>query len=195
MSRTATREELIRVGTEIIAQQGFNTTGLNALLSTAGVPKGSFYYYFRSKEHFGLAIIEEVAKAYARQIDSFLGNEEVPPLQRVRNYLEAGMAAMGRCECRRGCLIGNLGQELASQNETFRTRLEAVFRSWKGRFARCLDEARRAGEIPKDSDVDQLADFLVTGWEGASLHAKVARSIEPMQTFIDVLFGKVLRPA
>jgi TetR/AcrR family transcriptional repressor of nem operon len=193
MSRTATREELIRVGTEIIAQQGFNTTGLNAVLSTAGVPKGSFYYYFRSKEDFGLAVIEEVAKAYARQIDSFLQNEEVSPLHRVRNYLEAGMAAMGRCECRRGCLIGNLGQELASRNETFRTRLAAVFRSWKSQFARCLEEAKQAGEIPKNSDVDELADFLVTAWEGASLHAKVTRSIEPMQTFIDVLFSSVLK--
>jgi TetR/AcrR family transcriptional repressor of nem operon len=195
MNRMATREELIRVGTEIIAQQGFNATGINAVLSKAGVPKGSFYYYFRSKEDFGLAVIEEVAKAYANQIDRFLKDDKVSPLQRIRNYLEAGMAVLGQYECTRGCLMGNLGQELASTNETFRAQLDAVFRSWKARFARCLEEAKKAGEIPQESDVDELTDFLVTGWEGASLQAKVTKSIQPMQAFVDILFGKVLKPA
>jgi TetR/AcrR family transcriptional repressor of nem operon len=193
MGRTATREELIKVGTEIIAQQGFNITGINAVLSTAGVPKGSFYYYFASKVDFGLAVIDYFAKAYANQIDSFLKYAKVSPLQRIRNYLEAGAAAMGHCQFTRGCPIGHLSQELACQNEKFRTRLDAVFESWKQRYARCLEEARDAGEIPQESDVNQLAELLLTGWEGASLRAKVSKSVEPMQAFIEVLFSKVLK--
>jgi len=193
MTRTATREELIKVGTEIIAQQGFNTTGINAILRAAGVPRGSFYYYFASKDDFGLAVIDHFAEAYASQIDSFLKDDGVAPLQRMRNYLEAGMATISYCQFTRGCPIGHLSQELASQNEKFRTRLNAVFRSWKQRYAQCLDAARDAGEIPQDSDVDQLAELLLTGWEGASLRAKVARSIEPMQAFTEVFFDKVLK--
>ncbi|HKH20798.1 MAG TPA: TetR family transcriptional regulator C-terminal domain-containing protein [Gammaproteobacteria bacterium] len=193
MTRTATREELIKVGTEIIAQQGFNTTGINAILRAAGVPRGSFYYYFASKDDFGLAVIDHFAEAYASQIDSFLKDDGVAPLQRMRNYLEAGMATISYCQFTRGCPIGHLSQELASQNEKFRTRLNAVFRSWKQRYAQCLGAARDAGEIPQDSDVDQLAELLLTGWEGASLRAKVARSIEPMQAFTEVFFDKVLK--
>ena len=57
MKRTHKRDDLIRVGRDLIVRQGFNATGLSDILTTAGVPKGSFYYYFESKEDFGLAII------------------------------------------------------------------------------------------------------------------------------------------
>jgi len=58
MARTNTREEIIRKGAELIHAQGFNATGLKQILQVAGIPKGSFYFYFKSKEDFGLAIID-----------------------------------------------------------------------------------------------------------------------------------------
>lgn len=191
--RTDTREELIRVGTEIIAEKGFNTTGIEAVLKTAGVPKGSFYYYFPSKEAFGLAVIDHFALDYRQKLDSYLKNQRFSPLTRIRRYLEAGIGAMDDRQCSRGCPIGNLGQELAGQNEKFRTRLEQVFICWRQRFAECLEAARQAGEIGADSDVEQLAEFLLMGWEGASLRAKVTKSVKPMQDFITILFNKVLK--
>lgn len=193
MNRTATREELIKAGMEIIARQGFNSTGINAVLQAAGVPKGSFYYYFPSKNDFGLAVIDYFSDSYASQIDRFLSDDKISPLQRIRNYLEAGVTAIEQCHFTRGCPIGHLSLELASQNEKFRTRLSAVFRSWKERYAQCLKAARDAGEIPQDSDVDQLAELLLTGWEGASLRAKVAQSAESMQVFIDIFFNKAVK--
>lgn len=193
MTRTATRDELIKVGTEIIALHGFNTTGLNAVLSTAGVPKGSFYYYFASKEEFGLAVIENFAADYAAKLDSFLLNEKFTPLQRIRNYLKDGVSGMTQCQCMRGCPIGNLSLELAGHNETFRARLDAVFRDWHKRFTRCFAEAREAGEIAADVDVKQLADVMLSGWEGAILRAKVMKSAAPMRTFVEVFFNKLLR--
>ena len=191
--RADTRDELIRVGTELIAERGFNTTGIESVLKAARVPKGSFYYYFASKDDFGLAVIDGFASEYARRLDAFLGNREFSPLQRIRNYLQAGIAAMGDCRCAKGCPIGNLGQEMANRNELFRIRLEAVFQGWKRRFADCLEEAKEAEEISQDSDVGQLAEFLLAGWEGASLRGKVTKSVKPMEDFVQVLFDKVLR--
>lgn len=192
MNRRTTRDELIQVGKTIIAQQGFNTTGLNAVLSTAGVPKGSFYYYFPSKEEFGLAVIDALAADYAQQLDSFLADDTASPLQRLRRYLEHGAATMSECACRHGCPIGTLSQELAAQNELFRVRLDSVFCAWKAKFARCLAAAKAAGELPADSDSDQLAEFLLAGWQGALLRAKATQSPAPLQTFIQVLFERVL---
>ncbi len=192
MNRTATRDELIKVGTEIISQQGFNTTGLNAVLTTAGVPKGSFYHYFQSKEDFGLAVIEEFADVYNVKMQSFLQNSKFTPLKRIRNYLEEGIKNMRACECQKGCLIGSLGQEMAGQNEEFRHRLAGIFQEWSVYFNDCLEEARLAGEISKDSDTKELAEFILTGWQGASLRAKVTKSVKPMKSFINLLFSKIL---
>lgn len=193
MSRAQTREELIQVGTEIIALHGFGPTGINAVLSTAGVPKGSFYYYFSSKEDFGLAIIDAAAADYAARIDSFLSDANYPPLERIRNYMTAGMAQLGAGQCKRGCLLGSLGQELSSHNETFRARLDAVFKNWKQRFSRCLDEARSVGDLAADSNTGPLAEFLLSGWQGAILRAKMSQSTAPLQAFIDTVFGQVLK--
>ena len=79
MTRIETRQSLIQVGTDVIGSHGFNPTGLNTVLKTAGVPKGSFYYYFASKEEFGLAIIDEFAVAYNDKIAHFLNNESLSP--------------------------------------------------------------------------------------------------------------------
>jgi TetR/AcrR family transcriptional repressor of nem operon len=192
MSRTATREELIKAGAEIIAQQGFNSTGLNAVLSSAGVPKGSFYYYFPSKEDFGLAVIDEFGESYNNRMRSYLQNKNVAPLKRIRNYMEDGIKSMETCACKRGCLIGSLGQELAGQNEVFRKRLADIFQEWSDYFTDCLEEAKAAGEIAKDSNTKELADLILNGWQGASLRAKVTKSVKPMKSYVKMLFTKIL---
>jgi TetR/AcrR family transcriptional repressor of nem operon len=196
MTRTETRKELIRAGCEIIACQGFNSTGINAVLAAAGVPKGSFYYYFANKEDFGLAVIDDFEAEHSARLDSLLKDEAVAPLQRIRNYFQAGLEDMVAYDYGRGCPIGNLGQELAAQNEVFRTRLDQAFARWRKRFADCLEAARVAGEIDAETDVERLAEFLLASWEGATLRAKVTRSTAPMQAFVDLFFRRVLeRPA
>jgi TetR/AcrR family transcriptional regulator, transcriptional repressor for nem operon len=187
-----TKRQIIRIGSEIFGQSGFNATGLDAVLRRAKVPKGSFYYYFQSKEKFGLAVIDQCAQEYSDRIRSFLSDRTYSPLSRLRNYLESRKRIIEHNECRAGCLIGNLGQELASQNETFRKRLNEIFDEWKEQFAACLEEAIAKGELKRTADVDLLAGFLLNGWEGAILRSKVMKSSKPMQDFIELLFRKVL---
>lgn len=195
MTRIETRQRLIQVGSDVIVNHGFNPTGLNTVLKTAGIPKGAFYYYFASKEDFGLAIIDEFAADYAKKIASFLHNETVSPLQRIRHYLQNGLETIQQNQCKRGCLIGTLGQELSSQNETFRTRLDEVFEGWKQQFSECLKLAVKQGELAKTTDIEQLSEFILSGWQGAILRAKMHSSISPLQAFIDTLFNRVLTAA
>lgn len=187
-----TRAELIRVGGDIIAHRGFNSTGINAVLKEAGVPKGSFYYYFASKEDFGLAVIDGFAADYNAQLDRTLGNHALPPLERIRSYLEMGIADMRSCDYCRGCLIGNLGQELAGQNESFRLRLDSIFSDWQARFAQCLEAAQERGDIDAGADPRALAQLLQMGWQGATLRAKVSKSVEPMAQFATMYFEQIL---
>lgn len=192
MTRIETRKLLIDVGTRVIGNQGFNPTGLSTLLQTAGVPKGSFYYYFASKEDFGLAIIDETATEYAELIAGYLQDERFTPLTRIRHYLQSGLERIRDGQCKRGCLIGTLGQELSTQSETFRARLDGVFEGWKQQFSICLQAAKTSGELPADVDVMQLAEFLLSGWQGAILRAKMQQNVAPLEAFISLIFLYVL---
>ena len=185
------RDELIQVGKEIIVRKGFKSTGLNDILTNANIPKGSFYYYFASKEDFGLAIVDVFAKEYRQRLETVLGDRTYSPLTRLRNYFELKIADMEASKCTDGCLIGNLAQELSSQNELFRDRLNEVFAEWEQYFVRCLQAAYEAGEISSNCHGD-LAKFILSSWEGAILQAKVTKSVLPMQTFVDVLFTQIL---
>jgi TetR/AcrR family transcriptional regulator, transcriptional repressor for nem operon len=163
-------------------------------LQLAKVPKGSFYHYFPSKEAFGLAVIDRFAEGYERFVCAFLQEPGVAPLQRLRNYFDAVAQAVGLEEdgCVRGCLIGNLGQELAAQNETFRLRLEEIFGVWLGHLAVTLDQARAAEEIASDLDSRCMAGVVLSGLQGALLRSKVQRSAQPIRELTAVLFDRLL---
>lgn len=193
MEKRDTREHILRVGMDLIARQGFNATGIGAVLSRAQVPKGSFYHYFPSKEAFGLAIIDRFAERYEAGLLGFLRDERCAPLERIRAYLEDVAGRLDEGGCERGCLAGNLGQELAACNETFRLRLKQLFDSWQEHFAACLAAARDHGQpLPKVDD-RELAGVILNGLEGAILRAKVQSSAHPVREFTTVLFSHLLR--
>lgn len=193
MNKQTKKADIIDIGTELFAVKGYNATGIDAVLKQAGIPKGSFYNYFSSKEDFGLAIIDQFADQYETKLASFFDDARVEPLQRLRNYFEHSLEHLTENEFTKGCLIGNLGQELADQNERFRARLAEIFHTWKQRFAACLAEAQEQGRLAADLDADILAEFTLAAWEGAILRAKVMKSPQPIQHFIDTLFATVLR--
>lgn len=187
------RTDIIRAGMGIMARQGFNSTGIDAILKQAKVPKGSFYHYFPSKQEFGLSVLDHFAAGIDRIFASFLSDETAPPLTRLRNCLESLVARFEGNNCSIGCLAANIGQEMADQSEEFREKLVQIFRSWIRHFEKCLREARNAGEIPADLSPECVAEFFLSGFEGALLMSKVMKSPVPLRNFIDVFFGRVLK--
>ena len=193
MSKESTKTALLDAGKRVFLERGYNHSGIEAILQEAGVPKGSFYYYFDSKEDFGLQVINRCTQEYAAHLERFLGDRGLQPLDRLRHYFESIIQRLESQQCRNGCLVGNLSQELADQSEVFRARLEEVFEEWCGRYAACLEEAQRAGDIPAHLDARELAEFCLNSWQGSVLRAKAARNTAPLRVFLNVLFGQVLR--
>jgi TetR/AcrR family transcriptional repressor of nem operon len=183
------RQNLLRAGVAVLTEQGFASVGIDAMLRSAGVPKGSFYYYFDSKEAFGLALIDAYAEYFAAKLDHWFLDGSCAPLARLRNFIDDARQGMARYEFRRGCLVGNLGQEMGALPESFRGRLLEVFADWQGRTAACLRAAQAAGEIAAGADCERLAAFFWTGWEGAVLHAKLERSPRALDVFAEGFFA------
>jgi len=196
-AKTTTKATLIDVGTRLILEQGYHPTGIQDVLQAAGVPKGSFYYYFPSKEAFGQAVIAQFAAAYLARLEQHLGDTTASPLTRLRRHYEELLARFERRGCRGGCLIGNLSQELADQHPRLRAQLDAVLTSWRARYAQLFREAQAVGDLRADLDPEALADFYLDSFEGALLRAKVSKSPAPLRLFLTCMFDGVLqgRPA
>jgi TetR/AcrR family transcriptional regulator, transcriptional repressor for nem operon len=120
-----------------------------------------------------------------------LENPSVPPLRRIDDYIAEGIFGLERYAFRRGCLIGNMGQEITTLNDAIRDRLLGVFAHWTKAMAACLAEAKKRGEIDASIDVGKTSRFFWLAWEGAVLQAKLQRSTQPIEDFRDVLFRQI----
>ncbi|BCS52570.1 TetR family transcriptional regulator [Geobacter sp. SVR] len=188
-----TRELLLQAGVEVLTEKGFSSAGIDEILRRVGVPKGSFYHFFGSKEAFGTELLTRYAAYFARKLDRFLLDTTMQPLQRLQAFTDDARNGMARYEYKRGCLVGNMGQEMGALPESFRRELGAVFQDWQDRVALCLEEAKELGEIPEISDCRQLATVFWIGWEGAVLRTKLEGTPDALDLFADFFFAALHR--
>jgi len=180
---SASKAELIRSGMEILTEKGYSATGIDEILRRVGVPKGSFYHYFGSKDAFGAELIQSYSNFFKHKLDRFLLDEKLSPIDRLAAFMNDAAEGMAHYEFNRGCLIGNLGQEMGALPESFRDQLKAVFADWQLKVEQCLEEAKSAGQIPDNTDCKSAAYLFWTGWEGAVLRAKLERSPTALKVF------------
>lgn len=183
-----TRERLLESGLAMLLRHGYHDLGIQAVLAHTGVPKGSFYHHFRSKEDFALQVVDRYMAEVHAGLDAALGDESLPPLDRVRRFFELSEQKY-RAEGYLGCLLGGLGQELSGVSEVFQTKVEACFAAIAARIATVLETARRRGDLAADADPAEMADLLVDCWEGAALRCRLRRSPAPLHRMLDFYFG------
>jgi TetR/AcrR family transcriptional repressor of nem operon len=169
---------------------GYNDLGIQTLLEATRVPKGSFYHHFKDKEDFALQVLDQYMHGVHASLDACLGDAACPPLERVRHFFETTQEQY-RAQGYMGCLMGGLGQELSGVNETFRHAIEQCFAGIAARLARCLEEARQRGDVPAETDVQQMADVLVDCWEGAALRSRLRRAPASLTAMLDFYFRSV----
>ena len=152
--------EICSAALDVFAEKGFAAARLEEIANRAGVSKGTLYLYFDSKEAFGAALIDRYASYFARKLERHFIDESMTPLDRLRAFVDDAQAGMARHDFCRGCLIGNLGQEMAALPESFRDRLSAVFDDWEQRLGTALVKSAptdlvRHAPTPEASDVDE----------------------------------------
>ncbi|HET7622496.1 MAG TPA: TetR family transcriptional regulator C-terminal domain-containing protein [Gemmatimonadaceae bacterium] len=185
-----TKRRLIMAGLQLMLERGYNGVGIQDLLVETGVPKGSFYHHFESKEDFALQVLDAyVANAHAL-LDATLSDTSRPPLERVRNFFE-GVRASYAEQGYLGCFMGALGQELSGASEIFRHKVEGCVGAIAARLALCLEEARSRGDLPGTTDPVQMANVLVDAWEGAAFRTRLVRNGRPLEAVLDFYFAAV----
>jgi TetR/AcrR family transcriptional repressor of nem operon len=192
----ATKQRLLDAGMAMLLKHGYHDLGIQALLDSTAIPKGSFYHHFRDKEDFALQAIDRYMGHVHAGLDACLCDEARPPLDRVRAFFEMTIQAY-KGEGYLGCLLGGLGQELSGVSAVFRRKVESCFSQIADRIAACLDEARAKGDIARDADTRRRAGLLVDCWEGAALRSRLRGSAAPLVAMLDFYFQSAVstRPA
>jgi TetR/AcrR family transcriptional regulator, transcriptional repressor for nem operon len=192
-TKQETKTALLQVGMDLMLEKGYTNTGIQEVLNTLGVPKGSFYHYFDSKENYAVEIIHHFDEDYSANLLRILRNPKQRPLERLKTYCETGKAMLVAQECRKGCLIGNLSQEMSDQSEVLRKELSKVMNKWRELFAECIHEGQRAGEIKDNRKANEIAELFACGWGGAVMRAKTVKDPQPLDVFMKIMFDDVLK--
>lgn len=183
----ATKQRLLDAGMAMLLEHGYHDLGIQALLEATHTPRGSFYHHFEDKEDFALQVIDQYMGQVHAGLDACLGDCSHPPLERVRRFFETVQQNYRR-EGYLGCLLGGLGQELSGVSEVFRRKVEGCFSEIAKRLAVCLEEARKRGDIPTESNTRRMASLLVDCWEGAALRSRLRGNPAPLTAMLDFYF-------
>ena len=193
MARHSLRDHILEAGLKVMFRKGYVGASVRDIVAEAPAPQGSFTNHFRSKEAFTREVLDRYFDDLRRLVAETLGDGSRTPRQRLQRYLDAITGRLAKDEFHRGCLIGDFSLEAAPQSELLRARLAEIFAEWRAPFAACIAEGQAAGEIAATFDPQDLAEFLLSSWEGAILRMKVTRDVEPLERFKRIAFATVFK--
>lgn len=174
--------------------RGFNAVSVKDLVDAVGMPKGSFYNHFRSKEEFGLAVLERYSEEWHSTIKRYLADRQMPAKVRLESYFNHLSEVLENdWQFTKGSLVGNFSQELGDVNELFARHIDLSFRIARSYVTLAIEDAQREGSIDSTLNPEATAEFLLDAFEGALLRMKSARSSEPLKAFRTVVFGAIVR--
>jgi TetR/AcrR family transcriptional repressor of nem operon len=190
---TGTRDRILEVGAQAIAEKSFNSCGLAEILQRAGVPKGSFYHYFSSKEDFGVALVEKASAEYVDWLRPIIGDRKRTPIERLRAVFQGGREECLSAGAARLCLVPKLALECSQLSEPVHAAVKCAYDQWSALLAQVIREGQAAGQVGRSHDPDRLANILVMLWEGATIRMQIDRSLQPVDDFLAFVFESLLK--
>jgi TetR/AcrR family transcriptional repressor of nem operon len=184
MANPNLKQTIIEAGLNEFHRNGYNGTGVQDIARAVGMPKGSFYYYFDSKEALAAEAVDLYGFNGVRR--RVLADESIAPVQRLRSYFSELNAMFIGQEFAHGCLLGNLSAEMGDSSDLIRARLDAVYQAWTADIAVAIRAGKDDGSIRSPFPERELAAFLLDAWEGAVLRSRVSKSREALDIFLKV---------
>ncbi|WP_406841769.1 TetR/AcrR family transcriptional regulator (plasmid) [Streptomyces sp. AHU1] len=179
---TDTRRIILDTAQRIIARKGYSAVGINEVLVEAGVPKGSFYHYFASKDAFGEAILKSYFADYLTDMDGILARSGQSAAERLMAYWQQWRETQSIEDCQGKCLAVKLGAEVADLSESMRLALKEGTSVIVDRIERTIASGLEDGSLSIDGEAREVAQALYDMWLGASIMAKIHRSLTPLDS-------------
>jgi len=192
---TTTKERILDAAEEIMLQKSFHSVGLNEILASVKVPKGSFYHYFQSKEQFGVELLRHYvreASLYKRKM-LLSADVEPDPLKRLSAYFDCNISKTYENACRCSCLVVKLATEVASFSDGMREVLAEGMREWRGFLQGLILEGQTKGVIRRDIDPAASSEWVQDLWTGATHRSQIERNVAPLQS-AKAMILKCLKP-
>ena len=183
------KENLVEGASRVLFEEGYHAASVNQIVAAAGVPKGSFYNHFESKEDLALEVVRRYAEGY--RIDTLVVAEG-SPIARLRSFFEATAERTVERGVEKGCLLGNFSTELAGHSDAIGEFVADALEQWGGAVATVLEQAQEQEELRRDLDPSTLGPYLVDAYEGAVAHAKVSGDRAPLDRFLTSTFDQLL---
>ncbi|MBR9872484.1 MAG: TetR/AcrR family transcriptional regulator [Gammaproteobacteria bacterium] len=175
------RSHILETAQVIISGKGFSAVGLNQILQAAGVPKGSFYHYFGSKEAFGEELLKSYFADYHETLDAMLSRPGLNGAERLISYWQTWLETQSACDPKGKCLTVKLAAEVSDLSETMRAVLARETSRVVARLEQAVAEGIEDGSLPATLNAKVTAATLYQLWLGASLRSKITRDPEPME--------------
>jgi len=198
MKRTASRElthaKLLETGLNLFNQQGYHGTGIKDVVTAAGLPKGSFYTYFESKEAFGSEVAQFFSQTGAERLKKAAAAPDKTPVEALTGFFQGNKNRLITHNYEGGCLLGNLSNELGAVNKIIAPELVKGLEALAAGIADLIQKGQDTGEIRRDLDAQTLGDTVLNAWEGALIRAKTQENPAPLDQFIKTYFQVLLKP-
>lgn len=188
------RKLLIREGYRLMREKGFQGTSIDELVGNLGIPKGSFYYYFKNKEDFAIEVLGYYIEIVLRKIEKTLSDVRISPKQRViklySDYIDTYTNKGGTMY---GNFASRLLKELSVKNDTVTNKVLEFFEHIRLMHVNCLQQARRAGEIDRSTDIEKVTKLIIYSWEGALLRMDTTGNIRSLFAFRELVRDYLLK--
>ena len=193
MKRQTTKERIIKAAEELMLENSFHSVGLKQILDAVKVPKGSFYYYFASKEQFGVEMLKHYMEETSERKRAMLlsTEEESNPLKRLFNYLNFSITVIESVIGKFPCLAFKLASEVSDLSEAMREELNQGFDDWICIFAQVLDEAIEAKLLSDQVDTKSEAQFILDAWSGSIQRAVISHSADPVKNAVNIIIARI----
>jgi len=193
MPKPSLRDSILDAGLTVMFRSGYVGSSVRDIVAEAGAPQGSFTNHFRSKEEFAGAVLDRYFTYTKGLVAEALNDTMLTPRARLRRYLDIITGKLERDGFARGCLVGDFSLEAPGHSEALRAHLADIFTQWRAPFADCIAQAQADGEIARDFEPVELAEFLLASWQGAILRMKVERGPAPLERFKTIVFQTVFK--